>query len=68
MISDRYGAAFQLKRLYIAELHARPRARFQRQIQHLVEIIIVDIALLVDADQRSAHDGIEIGILVGGFK
>ena len=37
----------------------------QRQIEHLIEIAVIDVAAPVDRDQRAAHDTIEIGVEMG---
>ena len=37
----------------------------QGQIEHLVEIAVIEIAAVIDRDQGAAHDALEIGIKMG---
>src|SRR6266566_1083477 len=48
----------------IGQVHAFVRAVLERQIEHLVEIAIVDVAAPVDRNQISAHDAVEVGVEV----
>src|SRR4051812_5516178 len=46
----------------VGEMCPRVAIVFERQIQHLVEITIVDIAPPIDGDEISAHHVLEIGV------
>jgi len=45
-------------------MRARLLSACERQVEHLIEIAIVEIALPVDRDQAAAHDAVEIGVEV----
>ena len=49
----------------IGEMHPFPAGARQRQVEHLVEVAVEDVAAVVDRHQVAAHDTVEIGVEVG---
>src|SRR5688572_9627574 len=62
------GVAGEVAADQVGEL--RPRAVLrallerERQLEHLVEVAVVHVALPVDRDQAAAHDGLEVLVAV----
>src|SRR5438034_10858033 len=48
----------------IGQVHAFVRAVLERQIEHLVEVAIVDVAAPVDRNPMSGHEAVEVGVVV----
>ena len=64
MARDPDRPTFDIDVEQIGQVHAFVRAVLERQIEHLVEIAIVDVAAPVDRNQISAHDAVEVGVEV----
>src|SRR5713101_896138 len=54
--------AFDLRFKQVREVHALAPLMLQREIEHLVEIAVIDIAAPIYRDQATTHDMLQIAI------
>ena len=68
MIGDPDGGARQFLVQQFGQMDAARSASAQRQVQHLVEIAVVDVALPVHRDQVPAHHRRQVLVPVRGLE
>ena len=49
----------------VGQMHPLAAVVSERQVEHLVEVAVIDVAAVVDRHQVAAHDTVEIGVEVG---
>ena len=48
----------------LRQVYTLARIVFERQVEHLIKIAVVDITTPIDRNQISAHDVLEVGVEV----
>src|SRR6266446_10121478 len=64
MAADPDRSTLDLGFQQIAQVQALARVVFERQIEHLIEVAVIDVAAPIDRNQVSAHHVVEIGVEV----
>src|SRR5262249_56174479 len=58
------GSTVDLGVQQVGQVQALARVVFERQIEHLIEVAVIDVPAPVDRNQVSAHYVVEIGVEV----